>query len=208
MKKISLFGFPAAVTALLLLLPGLCLGAKKEKPLSPDELISKYEKLVISDSLNARNHFELANAYYDRDKPGDAEREYRTAIRLDPKLSEAYTNLGALLNEVGRASDAIEILQKVLIRNPKDPLARSNLGNTYYSEKRYSLAVSEFMRAIGDDPKCFQAYYNLGVAFADAGMYREARRMWEKVVLIAPDSPVAVTAKDNVKTVKELVGER
>ena len=40
-------------------------------------------------------------------------------------------------------------------------------------------------------PNAHCAYFTLGVAFADAGIYKDAVRMWKKVVELAPTSPEA-----------------
>jgi len=44
------------------------------------------------------------------------------------------------------------------------------------------------------------------VAFADAGIYREAIRMWRKVVEIAPDSPEAASARESIEVLQKFVG--
>jgi hypothetical protein len=48
----------------------------------------------------------------------------------------------------------------------------------------------------------------MGVAFADAGLYRDAIRMWQKVVELAPDSPEAISAKESIDVLsKYLTGQ-
>jgi DUF1365 family protein len=46
----------------------------------------------------------------------------------------------------------------------------------------------------------------MGVAFADAGIYREAIRMWQKVIEIAPESSEAASAKESIEVLKKFVG--
>jgi DUF1365 family protein len=45
----------------------------------------------------------------------------------------------------------------------------------------------------------------MGVAFADAGIYRDAIRMWRKVVELAPDSPEAVSAKESIDVLEKFL---
>ena len=61
---------------------------------------------------------------------------------------------------------------------------------------------------IRDKPKAFCAYFTMGVAFADAGIYREAIRMWKKVVEIAPDSPEAASARESIDVLRSSWGSR
>jgi Flp pilus assembly protein TadD len=48
----------------------------------------------------------LGSAYFRTDAAADAEREYRAAIEVDPKLGEAHNNLAVVLLLTGRATDA------------------------------------------------------------------------------------------------------
>ena len=49
------------------------------------------------------------------------------------------------------------------------------------------------------------AYFTMGVAFADAGLYRDAIRMWKKVVELAPASPEAQSAKESVDVLERFL---
>jgi tetratricopeptide (TPR) repeat protein len=89
--------------------------------------------------------------------------------------------------------------------NPEDCNARSNLGNAYYAMSRYSEAMYEYRRAIDIDPKCHSALYNIGVAFADAGLFREAVSWWRKVVQAAPGTDAARNADDNIKILERFI---
>jgi cytochrome c-type biogenesis protein CcmH/NrfG len=56
-------------------------------------------------------------------------------------------------------------------------------------------------------PNAYCAYFTLGVAFADAGIYRDAVRMWQKVVALAPDSPEAVSAKESIEVLEKFLAQ-
>jgi hypothetical protein len=43
------------------------------------------------------------------------------------------------------------------------------------------------------------------VAFADAQIYNEAIKCWQKVVDLAPNSPEATSAKESITTLNELL---
>jgi hypothetical protein len=50
-----------------------------------------------------------------------------------------------------------------------------------------------------------EGYYYIGIAFADAGMYREAVREWENILRLAPGSEAAKTAKENIDALKSFM---
>ena len=60
-------------------------------------------------------------------------------------------------------------------------------------------------KIIAEKPQAYCAYFTLGVAFADAGLYRDAIRMWRKVVDIAPASPEAVSAKESIEVLEKFL---
>ena len=162
------------------------------------EKIERLEKRTPLDSKNYRDHYELANLYYDAGLSERAEERYLRALEINDKYVAALVNLGALYEDMGREGDAIEKYEAALAVDPEDCRARSNLGNAYYGQSRYPDAVYEYQRAIELDPDCYQAYFNLAVAFADAGIFREAVHYWREVVRIAPGTEAARQSEENI----------
>ena len=64
-------------------------------------------------------------------KPEVAIEEYQRIVRLSPGLAAAYNNLGRLLYNAGRFSEAAEVLRKGLTVNAEMPPARVMLGASY-----------------------------------------------------------------------------
>jgi cytochrome c-type biogenesis protein CcmH/NrfG len=58
---------------------------------------------------------------------GDAERRYRTAVRLHPDNLTALFSLGTLLAAMNRADEAVKFLERALATNPPDPHTRAQL---------------------------------------------------------------------------------
>ena len=56
----------------------------------------------------------------------------------------------------------------------------------------------EYRRAIEKDPSCYSAMYNIAVAFADAGLFRDAVNWWKKVEQVAPGTEAARSARENI----------
>ena len=65
----------------------------------------------------------LGSAYFRSDALPDAEREYRAAIEVDPKLGEAHNNLAVVYMQTGRHAEAdaeIKVAEKAGFRvNPQ-----------------------------------------------------------------------------------------
>ena len=73
---------------------------------------------------------ELAQAHFLRglelgklEKPGEAEPEFREAVRLMPEVAEARLNLGIALYHQDKLTEALKEFEQVLQRNPSNALA-------------------------------------------------------------------------------------
>lgn len=69
-------------------------------------LSSTLEKAKKEKPMDAKTHLELGVLFYINGMYDDAEREFRTAIELNPDYSIAYYNLAILLQETGRKKEA------------------------------------------------------------------------------------------------------
>ena len=87
---------------------------------------------------------------------------------------------------------------------PADSMAACRMASSKYAQGKYDEAMDLLRDMIAKQPRAHCAYFTLGVAFADAGIYRDAIRMWRKVVEIAPDSPEAVSAKESHRRAGEV----
>ena len=94
----------------------------------------------------------LAHALFgERDWKG-AEAHYREAIRSDPKYSNAYDNLGAVLASQGRISEAISEYRKALLLNPRHATAHYHLGLAMESLGRFNEADASYKTALREKP--------------------------------------------------------
>ncbi|HET9234128.1 MAG TPA: tetratricopeptide repeat protein [Candidatus Eisenbacteria bacterium] len=160
--------------------------------------ISRLEKQAAADPKNYRLMFDLANEYVKGHNEDKAKAMYEKAIIANPKYVQAMVNLGSLYSDLEEHDEAIKWYEKALSVDPENCKARSNLGNVYYAMQRYPDAMFEYRRAVQQDPKCESAMYNIAVAFADAGLFREAVSWWKKVEKVAPGTEAARSARENI----------
>jgi tetratricopeptide (TPR) repeat protein len=99
----------------------------------------------------------LGFAYRNAGRLEDAAREFRASIRLDPaNAAEAHNDLGAVLNEQGRTSEAIEEFRRALALRPLPEIA-VNLVLALDAAGRRDEAIAEaerfLARGAGGDPR-------------------------------------------------------
>lgn len=96
-------------------------------------------------------------------------------------VSGPMLNLGMALTDLGEFPAAIEVLNKVVKKEPKWAFALNELGLAYRGQKNYKEAANSFKSAIDKDKNFAQAYYNLAEAYYRDGNVREARKWWDNL---------------------------
>jgi tetratricopeptide (TPR) repeat protein len=163
------------------------------------------EKAVARDSSKFDNLYALAVQYMDRERMQEALQVLDKANRLQPKNVKVLVNMGIAADAIGKADAAQEYYTRALAIAPDDSLAGCRMASSKYAQGKYDEAMAMLRELIAKNPRSHCAYFTLGVAFADAGIYRDAIRMWKKVVELAPDSPEAVSAKESIDVLEKFL---
>ena len=78
------------------------------------------------------------------------------------------------------ATNRMEILMSMLVKNPQDSFARYGLAMEYANTGDLERAVVEYRSLIGFNPDYSAAYYHGGQALEKLGRVDEAREVYEK----------------------------
>jgi Flp pilus assembly protein TadD/DNA-binding transcriptional MerR regulator len=117
----------------------------------------------------------------------EAEALYKEAIRLDPTLAIAYTNLGNIAFRRGDDASAEALYVRALALDDRQPEAHYNLGYVMLERGDPSRAVPHFERAVEADPRFSDAHFNLAMAYEQCGLRAKARGHWRRYLELEPD---------------------
>jgi tetratricopeptide (TPR) repeat protein len=118
------------------------------------------------------------------DRHQDAIKSFNHAIKLDPKLAEAYNNRGAVYYIAGAQKQslaerkgksvprgaknnyhkAVSQYQKALAIREDNATYHSNLGTAYFALRDFPAAINEYVRAMQIDPEVFEHHSQTGIA--------------------------------------------
>jgi tetratricopeptide (TPR) repeat protein len=134
------------------------------------EMDRAFSSLEKADVEGARSHLEAALrlapqfsaawnqlgvlCYQTRDYES-AERYFREALKQEPHSYAPLVNLGGALLSLGKAEESLDINQRAAKRVPTDPLARSQLGLSFFMLSRFEAAEEELRKAKEIDPRHF-----------------------------------------------------
>jgi len=130
--------------------------------------------LEIDDQL-AEAHVSLATnlADYDWNWAG-AEREFQTALRLNPNSSIAHANHAHFLRQEGKIEESIREGRRAVELDPVSAQGSFLLAQSLYEARRYDEAVSQLRKTLDLEPRFWPAHLYLGKTLAEQGQFQEA----------------------------------
>ena len=125
-----------------------------------EKAIHYYQKYIKLDSTNIRLWEKLADANQLAGHIKEAIEVYETMLHLGMGNYQILSNLGVLLTNEKRFSEALILLKRAEEYAPENPIVKYNIGNTIMeSDQSYKKAIPYFLNAIQFDSIFFQAYY-------------------------------------------------
>ena len=119
----------------------------------------------------------LGNFYARRALTGDAENEYRAALRLSPQYTPAAINLADLYRQLGRDGEGESVLRTAIASFPSDAGLHHALGLTLTRERRPDDALAEFRAAKELEPDRSRYAYVYAVALHSSGQIDESLKV-------------------------------
>jgi urea transport system substrate-binding protein len=140
----------------------------------PQQKAAAKKALELDDDL-AEVHLAMGNVYMgqDYDWPA-AEKEFRRALELKPKLELARDAYAQLLAFQGRFEESIAQQKQAMEITPNSPSLIADMSYLYYVQRRYDEAIDQCHKAIQIDPNFVVAHDYLGAAYLQKGQFREA----------------------------------
>jgi tetratricopeptide (TPR) repeat protein len=118
----------------------------------------------------------------------DAEREFSSALEIEPTFAEAHRGLGLVYLMSGRYESAVKALGKALDSSPSDKVtslvyvAFIRLQTKQKSGMWLNEAMENFAKALLYTRNLPDAYYYMGVAFKEAGDLTLAAEAFERAM--------------------------
>ena len=101
---------------------------------------------------------------------------YRRALELDPDRTDAWVNLGRLVQEAGDPGEAARLYHEALARSPDDAVVHFNLALALEDRKEPGAARAHYERALALDAEFADAHYNLASLCEQQGRAADALR--------------------------------
>ena len=135
-----------------------------------------YNAFIQLGILCAAQHNSLAVQYY------------KDALRIKPKSTEGWYDLGKCYQDMESWSNAIGSYNTLLKIDAGNKYAHYNMGVIYFlGLKKYPEAIDQYSQAINIDPKYTEAYYARGICHKEMHKLKDAVRDFVACTSINPD---------------------
>jgi tetratricopeptide (TPR) repeat protein len=149
------------------------------------------EEFVAAQKFNADRpeaRTTLGAFFAQRGRNGEAEAEYKAALRLSPQFTGASINLADLYRQTGREEAGEQVLRNVINVIPTDGGLHHALGLSLVRLKRLDDALAELRQATELDPNNARYAYIYGVALHSTGRRQEAMTYLEDSLTRHPEN--------------------
>ncbi len=134
-------------------------------------------------------------AMFDQSYYARAEEAYGHVLKLQPENLDALRGIGDIDYDKQHYDEAVAAYEHYLKIKSDDPEVRTDLGTMYLYTGNADQAIVQYKKAIANKPEFFQAYYNMGIAYAQQNKTADARLSLNKALTLAADD----TARNQVK---------
>lgn len=139
-----------------------------------------------SPDARALHHSNRAEICRQAGRLEDAEAAARRAVALDPTLTDAWNNLGIVLQEGGRLDESLRCLEQVAALRPHVALAHNNLANTLLRLGHAGRAEAHYRQALALQADYPEAHSNLALLLRQRGDLAAAEAHARQAIALAP----------------------
>ena len=151
----------------------ISLRLKAGKRLPPAGLVS-LEEMDPNVPESARKEYQKGVKDADEDRPGNAIRHFREAIKLYPPMYAAHLALADQQVKLQQYDDAVNSYKKSIELKPDKAAPYVGLGVTLVKQKRYGEAIPALTRSLEIEKQSSTSFLFLGIAEFQLGDYQPA----------------------------------
>ena len=150
------------------------------------------ERALAIDGQLAEPHATLGSINDDSWQWGDAEKEYKLAIELNPNYPTAYHWYSILLRNVGRNDEAAAMIKRAHELDPLSSVISMNVSRMYQLQNNHDASIENSLKIIELDPNFGPAYEYLALSYLKQGHDAEAIAAAEKAVELTNRSGITL----------------
>ena len=150
------------------------------------------ERALAIDGQLAEPHATLGFVNDNSWQYGEAEKEFKRAIELNPNYPTTYHWYSILLKNLGRNDEAAAMIKRARELDPLSSVIAVNVSRMYHLQNNYAASIENSLKIIELDPNFAPAYDYLALSYLKLGRNAEAIAAAEKGVDLSKRAGIAL----------------
>jgi tetratricopeptide (TPR) repeat protein len=160
-------------------------------------LLEKHRQAVSATQSSTRPSAPLSSGNPTADRVHEL-KALEEELQKKPEHPPILFRMAQLSSELGKNTDAVSYLRRLLKVEQANNEARLELGRLLYETNDLQGSIAETAKILESDPKQVDALYNLGAIYANLNKPDTAREYWNRAVASAPSSESGKRAKESL----------
>lgn len=153
------------------------------------QAVNSFRQVLAAEPDYFEAQFNLGFAYlqWGGDHLPDAVRELKKAIKMQPRNSDAWSNLAIAYENLGKSNESMDALAQAVSCNPDNLTARGNLAATYANANKMPQAIAQYRELVKLDASNGEMFLNLAKCLVSTKSYDEAKGVLKQAIVASPD---------------------
>jgi tetratricopeptide (TPR) repeat protein len=133
--------------------------------------VHELQTAVQQNPDSVSSHFALGSVFEDEKKLGNAEEQFRSALKIDPHFAPGAIRLSEVLITEGKPRAAVACLEDAVTQAPPDQAepVQAALSTAYAENGEMNRALATLKHLVAAQPDSADAHFNLGLLYATHG---------------------------------------
>lgn len=166
------------------------------------EALQEYQRVLDKNPGLYQAYENIGICYYKLDDLDKAVEAFKCMLEKDPYSQESLINLSAIYFEKGNLEEGMKYFNQLNAERLTDPGVFYNVGILLFKNGQIDMAIEYLTRCITLDPNYVKGYYQLALANLNKGDMEEAKKNFQKVIELAPESEDASLARKLLEQIK------
>jgi len=166
------------------------------------EALQEYQRVLAENQSLYQAYEKIGLCYYRLNDLEKAIEAFKLVLEKEPQSQATLINLSAIYFEKGNLEEGMRYFKQLDEKSLTDPGLFYNIGILLFKSNQIDMAIEYLSRSINLNPGYVDGYYQLALAYLNKGDMEEAKKNFQKVIELAPDSEKAGLARKMLESIK------
>jgi len=166
------------------------------------ESLQEYQRVLAENQDLHQAYDKIGLCYYRLEDLENAIENFKLMLDKEPQSQDTLINLSAIYFEKGELEEGMKYFKQLDDKTLIDPGTFYNIGILLFKNGQIDMAIDYLNKCLAVDPSYVNGYYQLALANLNKGDLEEAKKNFQKVIELAPESEKATLAKKILENIK------